>query len=78
MLDLLPRYNETLKSIMWVDSLCHDENSNSWNIIKRIEESDPYEPADPDPLIIMSWACKQLEEIILIGSYLFFCLKLTL
>lgn len=50
---------------MWVDSLCHDECS--WKIITYMEESDHMDPAAPDPFVILSWVCKKLEEIILIG-----------
>lgn len=67
-LDVMARYSETLTSIMWVDSLCHDEFSNSWKIIKFMEESDHMEPAAPDPFVILSWVCKKLEEIILLGK----------
>lgn len=64
---MLARYSETLMSVMWVDSICHDEFSNGWNIIKYMEESDHMEPAAPDPFVILSWVCKKLEQIVLIG-----------
>lgn len=48
---------------MWVDSQSHGELSNSWNIVRHIEEAH----AETDPLVMLAWRCRLLEELVLIG-----------
>ncbi|KAK9893105.1 hypothetical protein WA026_023826 [Henosepilachna vigintioctopunctata] len=51
-------YRESLRSLIWVDSL--SQNDNSWAIATPFYET-------PDPFLLMSWLCKNLEEVILYG-----------
>lgn len=61
-------YRDTIKSVMWVDSSernyksmnCIDDNS--W-IFLNLPTVNDY----PDPLILIAWQCKKLEEIVLYG-----------
>ncbi|KAJ3649944.1 hypothetical protein Zmor_021658 [Zophobas morio] len=59
-LEFLPAYyTETLRSIMWVDSLSNGKES--WSFLTSHYDN------SPDPLIMMSWLCKKLEELVLYG-----------
>jgi F-box protein 33 len=52
-------YAQTLRSIMWVDSLSHSKES--WSFLTSHYDS------TPDPLIMISWLCKKLEELVFYG-----------
>lgn len=55
----LTNYAETLRSIMWIDSLSSNENS-------RIFIKDIFDES-PDPFVLIAWLCKHLEEFVLYG-----------
>lgn len=55
----LTNYAESLRSIMWIDSLSH--NDNSWVFVKPIFDE------SPDPFVLIAWLCKHLEEFVLYG-----------
>ncbi|KAJ8916338.1 hypothetical protein NQ315_005033 [Exocentrus adspersus] len=57
--NLSSHYGETLRSIMWVDSLSH--NDNSWVFVKPLFDE------SPDPFVLAAWLCKNLEEFVLYG-----------
>ncbi|RZC41072.1 F-box only protein 33, partial [Asbolus verrucosus] len=52
-------YAETLRSIMWVDSLSNSKQS--WSFLTSHYDN------SPDPLIMISWLCKNLEELVFYG-----------
>lgn len=54
---LSANYHKTLRSIMWIDS--HGQHDGSWIIAKSTDT--------PDPLVLMAWLCKKLEELVLLG-----------
>lgn len=58
-LQTLTTYTETLRSIMWIDSL--SSNDNSWIFIKPLFDE------SPDPFVLIAWLCKRLEEVVLYG-----------
>lgn len=52
-------YVNTLRTFVWVDSL--NNSKQSWAFMtSRFDNS-------PDPLIMMSWLCKNLEELVMYG-----------
>lgn len=55
----LTNYAESLRSIMWIDSLSSNENS-------RIFIKDNFYES-PDPFVLIAWLCKRLEEFVLYG-----------
>nr|XP_023024571.1 uncharacterized protein LOC111512658 [Leptinotarsa decemlineata] len=55
----LSNYAETLRSIVWVDSLTDEQSS--WALVK------PFYDDSPDPFVLAAWLCKRLEEIVLFG-----------
>ncbi|CAG9863243.1 unnamed protein product [Phyllotreta striolata] len=55
----LSAYADTLRSIIWVDSLSNSQNS--WLLVK------PWFDASPDPFVLTAWLCKHLEEFVLFG-----------
>ncbi|XP_018567418.1 F-box only protein 33 isoform X2 [Anoplophora glabripennis] len=57
--NLSSHYGETLRSIMWVDSISH--NDNSWIFVKPLFDE------SPDPFVLAAWLCKNLEEFVLYG-----------
>lgn len=61
-LDVISRYyQDTLKSIQWVDSAFQETERNVMEL---------YLPAGQDPFVMMSWRCKYLEEIVIHGYVL--------
>ncbi|KAK9729166.1 F-box-like [Popillia japonica] len=64
---LSSNYSKTLTSIMWVDSLSND-NHYTWNLINPDRTNDHTETV-PNPLIMLAWLCKKLEEITFERSY---------
>lgn len=54
---------------MWVDSLSND-NHYTWNLINPDRTNDHTETV-PNPLIMLAWLCKKLEEITFIGMFFF-------
>ncbi|CAH0550463.1 unnamed protein product [Brassicogethes aeneus] len=52
-------YPETLRSVMWIDSL--SDNKGSWKF------AEPQYDQSPDPFVLMAWLCKRLEEVVLYG-----------
>ncbi|XP_055631217.1 F-box only protein 33 [Toxorhynchites rutilus septentrionalis] len=61
-LEYLSRYyKETLKSMIWVDSMRIQEYRNIMELVLRTEQ---------DPLVMMAWRCKKLEEIVIHGYVL--------
>lgn len=65
---LSSNYAETLTSIMWVDSLSND-NHYTWNLMSP-EQASNFNERAPNPLIMLAWMCKKLEEITFIGNFL--------
>ncbi|KAJ8962849.1 hypothetical protein NQ318_001249 [Aromia moschata] len=57
--NLSSHYVETLRSIMWVDSL--SDSDNSCIFVK------PSFDQSPDPFLLAAWLCKNLEEFVLYG-----------
>lgn len=58
-LEYLSRYyKETLRSMIWVDSMRIQEYRNIMELVLRTEQ---------DPLVMMAWRCKKLEEIVIHG-----------
>ncbi|XP_055608760.1 F-box only protein 33 [Uranotaenia lowii] len=61
-LEYLSRYyKETLRSMIWVDSMRIQEYRNIMELVLRTEQ---------DPLVMMAWRCKKLEEIVIHGYVL--------
>lgn len=54
-------YKDTLRSMVWVDSMRIEEYRNIMELVLRTEQ---------DPLVMMAWRCKKLEEIIIHGYVL--------
>uniref|UniRef100_A0AAG5D519 F-box domain-containing protein n=1 Tax=Anopheles atroparvus TaxID=41427 RepID=A0AAG5D519_ANOAO len=54
-------YKDTLRSMIWVDSMRIEEYRNIMELVLRTEQ---------DPLVMMAWRCKKLEEIIIHGYVL--------
>uniref|UniRef100_A0A182Q0D0 F-box domain-containing protein n=1 Tax=Anopheles farauti TaxID=69004 RepID=A0A182Q0D0_9DIPT len=54
-------YKDTLRSFIWVDSMRIEEYRNIMELVMRTEQ---------DPLVMMAWRCKKLQEIILHGYML--------
>ncbi|XP_065082101.1 F-box only protein 33 [Ochlerotatus camptorhynchus] len=54
-------YKETLKSMIWVDSMRIEEYRNIMEMVVRTNQ---------DPLVMMAWRCKKLEEIVIHGYVL--------
>ncbi|XP_053684354.1 F-box only protein 33 [Sabethes cyaneus] len=54
-------YKETLKSMIWVDSMRIQEYRNIMELVVRTGQ---------DPLVMMAWRCKKLEEIVIHGYVL--------
>ncbi|KAG5872561.1 hypothetical protein JTB14_033979 [Gonioctena quinquepunctata] len=55
----LSNYADTLRSVIWVDSLSNSDNS--WTLVK------PWFDESPDPFVLTAWLCKHLEEFVLYG-----------
>lgn len=63
----LENYKDTLRSLAWVDSHNADEHSYSNAFITYERNSQVPNSTIIDPLIIIAWGCKKLEELTLIG-----------
>ncbi|KAJ8983369.1 hypothetical protein NQ317_010460 [Molorchus minor] len=57
--NLSSHYVDTLRSIIWVDSL--SDCDNSWIFVK------PSFDQSPDPFVLTAWLCRNLEEFVLYG-----------
>lgn len=55
-------YFRTLRSIVWIDSQYRDSQSTTDSLIKLQE-------TEPDPLVMAAWACRGLEEVVLLGEW---------
>ncbi|CAH1163846.1 unnamed protein product [Phaedon cochleariae] len=55
----LSNYADTLRSVLWVDSLSNSDNS--WILVK------PWLDESPDPFVLTAWLCKNLEEFVFFG-----------
>ncbi|KAK8389759.1 hypothetical protein O3P69_009036 [Scylla paramamosain] len=53
-------YSETLRHLMWVDSLDH----SGWGMLTEGRDEDQ---ETPDPLVMLAWKCKHLEHLTLFG-----------
>lgn len=53
---------------MWVDSFGNDVH-HTWNLINP-DRSNEFIETIPNPLIMLAWLCKKLEEITFIGMRL--------
>ncbi|XP_040155085.1 F-box only protein 33 [Anopheles arabiensis] len=61
-LEYLSRFhNETLRSLIWVDSMRIEEYRNIMELVMHTEQ---------DPLVMMAWRCKKLQELIVHGYVL--------
>lgn len=61
-LDLMSMfYESTLKSVQWVDSAFQETDRNVMDLYMR---------SGQDPFVMMSWRCKNLEEIVIHGYVL--------
>lgn len=54
-------YKDTFRSMVWVDSMRIEEYRNIMELVLRTEQ---------DPLVMMAWRCKKLQEIIIHGYVL--------
>ncbi|XP_035913632.1 F-box only protein 33 [Anopheles stephensi] len=54
-------YKDTLRSLIWVDSMRIEEYRNIMELVMRTEQ---------DPLVMMAWRCKKLQELIVHGYVL--------
>ncbi|XP_048523264.1 F-box only protein 33 isoform X2 [Dendroctonus ponderosae] len=58
LLHILSRfYKNTLRSVMWIDSLSNVPGS--WKFLRPSH--------NPDPLVLITWLCTQFEELVLYG-----------
>lgn len=60
-------YPNTFRSLVWVDSLCRNDNPNAWAIIREDEIPIAQNGHQPDPIVMIAWLCSKLEEIVLLG-----------
>ncbi|XP_053675918.1 F-box only protein 33 [Anopheles nili] len=58
---LSEHYNATLRSLVWVDSMRIEQYRNIMELVMH---------TDMDPLVMMAWRCKNLQEIIIHGYLL--------
>uniref|UniRef100_A0A182T6R3 F-box domain-containing protein n=1 Tax=Anopheles maculatus TaxID=74869 RepID=A0A182T6R3_9DIPT len=54
-------YKDTLRSLIWVDSMRIEEYRNIMELMMHTEQ---------DPLVMMAWRCKKLQELIVHGYLL--------
>nr|XP_967995.2 PREDICTED: F-box/LRR-repeat protein 21 [Tribolium castaneum] len=52
-------YNHTLRSLVWVDSM--GNNEETWSFLASQRD------LSPDPLVMMSWLCSNLSELVFYG-----------
>ncbi|XP_044263368.1 F-box only protein 33 isoform X2 [Tribolium madens] len=52
-------HNQTLRSLVWVDSMSNSEES--WSFLASPRD------LSPDPLVMMSWLCSHLNELVFYG-----------
>ncbi|XP_025419721.1 F-box only protein 33 isoform X2 [Sipha flava] len=55
-------YRNTLQSLIWVD----DQSMNPGSLLKG-QQLDPSAGEDTNPLIILSWVCSKLAELVILG-----------
>lgn len=62
-------YRDTLQSLIWVD----DQSMNPAGLLKgHWHLEPPPDGVDTNPLIILSWVCSKLSELVILGNYEFF------
>jgi hypothetical protein len=57
-------YRNTLQSLIWVD----DQSMNPGSLLKG-QQLDPSAGEDTNPLIILSWVCSKLAELVILGKF---------
>lgn len=63
-LNMLLGYRSTLQSLIWVD----EESMNHASLLKG-QQLDPSIAEDTNPLIILSWVCSKLAELVILGTF---------
>lgn len=62
-------YRSTLQSLIWVD----EQSINPTSLIKGHWQVEPSAAdIETNPLIILSWVCNKLTELVVLGKYLKF------
>lgn len=56
-------FRSTLRSLIWVD----DQSMNPASLLKG-QQLDPSAGEDTNPLIILSWVCSKLAELVILGK----------
>lgn len=63
---MLLDFRRTLQSFVWVD----EHATNPYDLIKNPNEVGIFDGDITNPLIILSWICKKLTEIVVIGKFI--------
>lgn len=59
-------YRKTLRSFIWVD----EHSTNPYDLIKTPDADMLPDEIVTNPLILLSWICKKLTEIVVIGKFI--------
>jgi len=60
-------YRNTLQSLIWVD----EHSVNPTSLLKGHRNLEPsVADNETNPLIILSWVCKKLSELVIFGTFL--------